>query len=313
VAGPVKMHRYALRAGVPRLFKTQEVCADNEVTEEDCAQRFIVSTRDLLEAMKNNIPVEKRTLDVFAQTFQQEFNFAADLSASEAAKKAYDALCKNKTFDPRELRRALLRKLEAVMRDEMKDEAGDPEKVAHFLNVILATHPELLWEAQKKALAAHMEIQEAEALPAEIASLEPLQRSPRNIYEVMPPGLNGWEKDFAQMLDHDPHKLVNWWHRNPADKPWSVNVLMPSGKGFYPDFVIGIEGRKTEDGALLADPKERFETSQEAPKVLAEHQIYGRVMILAKDGVRWMTVGFDEGAKKPVFAREFSLVDAAGF
>jgi hypothetical protein len=29
--------------------------------------------------------------------------------------------------------------------------------------------------------------------------------------------------------------------------------------------------------------------------------------------VRWMTVGFDEGAKKPVFAREFSLVDAAGF
>jgi type III restriction enzyme len=313
VAGPVTLHRYALRADAPRHFKTQEVCADNEVTEEDCAQRFIVSTRDLLEAMKNNIPVEKRTLDVFAQTIQQEFNFAADLSASEAAKKAYDALCKNKTFDPRELRRALLRKLEAVMRDEMKDEASDPEKVAHFLNVILATHPELLWEAQKKALAAHMEIQEAEALPAEIASHEPLQRSPRNLYEVMPPGLNGWERDFAQLLDHDPHRLVNWWHRNPPDKPWSVNVLMPSGKGFYPDFIIGIEGRKTEDGALLADPKERFETSQEAPKVLAEHQVYGRVLILAKDGVRWMTVGFDERAKKPVFAQEFSLTDTPAF
>jgi hypothetical protein len=129
----------------------------------------------------------------------------------------------------------------------------------------------------------------------------------------MPPGLNGWEKDFAQMLDHDPHKLVNWWHRNPPDKPWSVNVLMPSGKGFYPDFIIGIEGRKTEDGALLADPKERFETSQEAPKVLAEHQVYGRVLILAKDGVRWMTVGFDERAKKPVFAQEFSLTDTPAF
>jgi hypothetical protein len=36
-------------------------------------------------------------------------------------------------------------------------------------------------------------------------------------------------------------------------------------------------------------------------------------MILAKDGVRWMTVGFDEKAKKPVLAREFSLVDAAEF
>jgi type III restriction enzyme len=313
VAGPVKEHRYCLRAGVPRSFKTQEVCADNEVTEEDCAQRFIVSTRNLLEAMKNNIPVEKRTLDVFAQTFQQEFNFAADLSSTVAAKKAFDALCKNKTFDPRELRRALLRKMESVLREEAKDEAGDPGKVAHFLNVILATQPELLWDAQKKALAAHMEIQEADELPTEINSHEPLHRSPRNIYEVMPPGLNGWEKEFAELLDRDPHKIVNWWHRNPADKPWSVNVLMQNGKGFYPDFVIGIEGRKTENGALLADPKERFETSKEAPKVQAEHQTYGRVMILAKDGVRWMTVGFDEKAKKPVLAREFSLVDAAEF
>ena len=193
------------------------------------------------------------------------------------------------------------------------DEAGDTEKAANFLDVILATHPELLWDAQKKAQAAHMEIQLAEELPTEIESSEPLSKSPRNIYEVIPPGLNGWEKDFAELLDRDPHKIVNWWHRNLPDKPWSVNVLMPSGKGFYPDFVIGIEGRKTEDNALLADPKERFETSAEAPKVLAEHQTYGRVMILARDGVRWMTVGYDEKMKKPVPMREFRLSDAVGF
>ena len=158
-----------------------------------------------------------------------------------------------------------------------------------------------------------MEIQEAEELPAEITSAEPLQRSPRNIYERMPPGLNGWEKEFAELLDHDPHKLVNWWHRNPSDKPWSVNVLMPNGRGFYPDFIIGIEGRKTEGSALLADPKERFETSKEAPKVLAEHQTYGRVMILAKDGVRWMTVGYDEKAQKPIMACEFRMSDTVVF
>lgn len=313
VAGPVKAHRYPLRAGVPRRFKTQEVCADNEVTEEDCAERFIISTRDLLEAMKNKIPVEKRTLDVFAHTIQQEFNFAADLSAAEAAKKAYEALCKNKTFDPRELRRALLRKLETVMKDNEMEEADDKEKVALFLDVILATHAELLWEAQKMAVAAHMEIQDADELPDEIASAEPLRRSPRNIYEVMPAGLNGWEKEFAELLDHDPHKLVNWWHRNPSDKPWSVNVLMPNGRGFYPDFIIGIEGRKTEDGALLADPKDRFETSRESPKVLAQHQVYGRVMILAKDGVRWMIVGYDEKARKPILAKEFRIPDTTSF
>lgn len=313
VVGPIKLHRYSLREGMPRQFKTQEVCADNEVTEEDCAKRFIVSTRDLLEAMKTNIPVEKRTLDVFAQTIQQEFNFAAELSTDEAARMAYKVFCKDDTFDPRELRRALLRKLGQVMQDEGMEDANDPEKVIHFLNVLLTTHPELLLEAQKKARAAHMEIQEAGELPVEITSVEPLPKSPHNIYKVMPSGLGSWEKEFAEMLDHDPHKLVNWWHRNPPDKPWSVNVLMPNGRGFYPDFIIGIEGRKTESGALLADPKERFETTKEVPKALAEHQTYGRVMILAKDGTRWMTVGYDEKAKKTILAKEFRISDAAKF
>ena len=36
-------------------------------------------------------------------------------------------------------------------------------------------------------------------------------------------------------------------------------------------------------------------------------------MILAKDGVRWMTIGYDDKAQKPVMAHEFRLMDAAGF
>lgn len=313
VAGSASIHRYPLRPGMPRRFKTQVVCAKNEVTEEDCAQRFVISTRNLFEVMKNKIPVEKRTLDVFAHTFQQEFNFAADLSPSQAAEAAQKALLKNKTFDARELRLALLRKMQLVMRDEAMSEADDAEKVAHFLDVILATHPELLYEAQKAALAQHAEILDAAELPTEMVWAEPLSRSPRNVYGVIPAGLNTWEKPFAELLDRDASNIVKWWHRNESKQPWSVNVLMPDGRGFYPDFVIGIEGRKTEDGALLADPKLNYARDDEAPKVLAEHRAYGRVMILYLDGVRWMTVGYDEKAKRPVIAREFRLVDAVGF
>lgn len=313
VAGLPKAHRYPLRADVPRQFKSQ-VPADNEVTEEECARHFIVSSRDLLEAMVTKVPVEKRTLDVFARTVQQEFNFDAELSAEEAAKIANKVLCKEGTLDPRELRKLLRVRLAEEMRKlGLASEGDDTAHVQHVLNMILTKQPELLSNAIKKAVAAHMEIQEAEELPVEVVSMEPLQKSPRNLYSVMPADLNGWEKEFAELLDHDPHKLVKWWHRNPSDKPWSVNVLMSNGRGFYPDFIIGIEGRSTEEGALLADPKDRFETSKEAPKVLAQHQAYGRVMILAKDGVRWMTVGYDEKAKKPVFAKEFSFVDARTF
>ena len=179
--------------------------------------------------------------------------------------------------------------------------------------MILATHPELLYEAQKAANAQHAEILDAAELPSEIVWPEPLPNSTRNVYGVYPAGLNTWEKPFAELLDRDSNNIVTWWHRNEPRQPWSVNVLMPDGRGFYPDFVIGIAGRKTAEGALLADPKLNFQRDDEAAKVLAEHRAYGRVMILFLDGVRWMTVGYDDAKKKPVLAREFRLSDAAGF
>lgn len=313
VAGLTSRHRYRLRDGVPRRFKTQIVSAQTDATEEECAQRFVISTRDLFEVMKGKVPVERRTIEVFSQEIQREFNFAADLSAIQAAERAQKALLRNKTFDCRELRHALLRKVEMVLREETMSEAEDPDKVSHFLNVILATHPELLYEAQKAAIAKHAEVLEAAELPSEIIWPEPLPSSPNNVYGVMPPGLNTWEQPFAELLDRDVNEVVKWWHRNEPRQPWSVNVLMPDGRGFYPDFIIGIEGRNTEESALLADPKLNFQRDDEAPKVLAEHRAYGRVMILVRDGVRWMTVGYDSRARKPIVAREFRLSDAAGF
>ncbi len=192
-------------------------------------------------------------------------------------------------------------------------ETDDPAKVAHFLNVILATHPQLLHEAQKAAIGQHAEIREAAELPGGLDWPEPLASSPRNVYGVMPPNMNSWEVPFAELLDRNVNNLVLWWHRNLPHKPWSVNVLMPDGRGFYPDFVIGVSGRKKEDNALLADPKLNYQRDGEADKVLAEHRSYGRVMILFLDGVRWWTVRYDHDAKKPVLGREFRLADAAGF
>jgi len=67
------------------------------------------------------------------------------------------------------------------------------------------------------------------------------------------------------------------------------------------------------ESPLLREAVERFETSQEAPKVLAEHRSYGRVLILAKEAGRWMTVGYDEKAKKPVFSCEFRVPETLTF
>jgi len=313
VVGTVKLHRYALRPGVPKSFKTQ-VHGDNEVTEEDCAQKFVISTRALFEIVRKTVPVEKRTLDIFTRSVQQEFNFAAVLSEEQAAKMAQSVLLRNQSFDPRELRQALLRKMQRVMREETLSEASDPKKVAYFLNVLLATHPKLLYEAQKAAIAAQAQIQEAEPLPESWESPEPLATSSHNIYGIFPAGLNSWEVEFAKMLDSDTNAIVNWWHRNEPRQPWAVNVLMPDGRGFYPDFVVGIHERKCEDGILLADPKLNYQLEDEVPKLFAEHKVYGKVMILYRNSeARWSIVGYDEKTKRPVCSREFRISDSLGF
>ena len=126
--------------------------------------------------------------------------------------------------------------------------------------------------------------------------------------------MNTWETQFAQQLDAAPGDTVLWWHRNEPREDWSVNVLMPDGRGFYPDFIIGIKGRGTGQNALLVDPKLNFEREDEAQKVLAVHQTYGRVMILTRDAAtRWMVVTWDTRRNRPVAETEFSFADAAGF
>jgi superfamily II DNA or RNA helicase len=312
--GTSQSYRYPLRADVPRCFKTQTVGGNNEASEEDCAQRFIISTRDLFEAMKSRIPVERRTLEVFTQAIQREFNFAADFSAERAARLAHEVLCRNQAFDPRELRNALLKKLAAQMREEAMEEADHPEKVRAFLNTILATDPKKLYDAEKAAIARNAEILDAEPLPETLDSAAPLAASARNIYGIYPEGLNSWEKPFAELLDRDPNNIVLWWHRNEPRKPWSVNALMPDGRGFYPDFIIGIHNRPNAHHALLVDPKLNFAREDEAPKTLAIHQTYGRVMILSyANDARWKVVTWNEARNCPVAEREFRLVDAAGW
>ena len=307
-------YSYAIRPDVPRRFKTQVVSPDNEVTEEDCAQKFMLSSGEILRAIAAKVQVQRRTLEVFTHQIEMDFTNAV-MDADHAAKIAFKVLTKNESFDARELRRSLLRKLKATLKELALDQADDDEQVGHMLNVILCARPELLYQAQKVALATHCQVEQTEeGLPAALENDSPLPTSRLNVYRIMPPGLNSWERPFAELLDHDSQKIVRWWHRNPPLKPWSVSVVLDDGRNFYPDFVIGIEGRKCDDGGLLADPKFAFEITQEQPKTYAEHPIYGRVLILSlQGGAQWMTVRYDERQRKAVLDQEFRLADAAGF
>lgn len=94
------------------------------------------------------------------------------------------------------------------------------------------------------------------------------------------------------------------------------NVLVLFDGKAAPVSRSGFTSAGTEEGtgALLADSKFAFETTQEMPKTHAEHPVYGRVLVLNRQGgTQWMTVRFDEKTQKAVLDREFRLADAAGY
>lgn len=304
---------YPLRDDAPRYFQTQELSDNVTATEEDCAQRFLISTRALFEAIRSRVKVERKTLDVF--TGQMKFDLmGAELEPGEIERRALRALQHSPVFDPRELRRALLGKVEAVLREEFLDEANDPHAVRRMLDTLLALHPEMLYEAQRSALAKHAMILPAEPLPVIWESDEALPNSNRNLYGILPADLNSWEQHFAQILDHDQSGAVTWWHRNQPHKPWAVNVLLPDGRGFFPDFLVGVKDRKTPDGVLLAEPKFHFERRDEIPKADVAHASYGKVLVLHREGgVEWKVVKLDAKSQRPSLGDKLRIADLAGW
>ena len=295
-----------MRPGVPRQFKTQIISPDSEVTEEECAQKFILSSREILHAAFANVRLQKRTLELFSHQIELAFTDAA-MDPDHAARIAYKVLTKHESIDARELRRALLTKLKSALGELAMHQADDDDQVSHMLNVILCARPDLLYSAQKAALARHFEVEQTqEGLPPALESEAALTTSRLNVYGAMPADLNNWERPFADLLDRDTANIIRWWHRNPPRKPWSVQVVLDDGRSFFPDFVIGVEGRRTEDGGLLADPKYAFETTEAKPKTYAEHPAYGRVLILSlQGGAQWMTVRYDQARDKAVLGPEF--------
>lgn len=90
--------------------------------------------------------------------------------------------------------------------------------------------------------------------------------------------LNAFELRVANALDDAP--WIQWWHRNPPLKPFSVGVVKAGEVGrFYPDFVIGavpFAGARLQ--TRLLEPKESADDA--LVRMARPHSHYGRVFFL---------------------------------
>ncbi len=292
----VTAKRYALRLDVPKQFKTSALPELPTGLEQACASHFFVNEGDLMKAFSGNLSVVQRTTEVFTKVVQ-EVLFNAKFNSNETALRAQDILMKNEAFHAKHLKQALLQRL-IVHLNQLNFDDLDAAAVSNLLNILLVRDEgAVLRTAQKKALGEIAETVLAQVLPAEYVADTACDISQRNVYGVYPTQLNNWEREFAQLLDKEVSVL--WWHRNDPRKPWSVSMVTARGANFFPDFLIGVDGRKTEDKVLLADPKYMFDTASESLKITAQHPIYGRAMIVTKVGhATWHTVSWNEPQSK---------------
>ena len=103
--------------------------------------------------------------------------------------------------------------------------------------------------------------------------------------------LNGEEREFAKALDRAD--FVEWWHRNPDRKPYSVKLVRGEHQNyFYPDFVVCLSHVPGDTpGTRLIETKENVKDA--ARKARRVPKSYGKVLFLTKDQSRLRVVNDD--------------------
>lgn len=305
---PQKTYRYALRPDVPRFLKTHVLPTEYDGLAEDVVNTFYFSEPMLLAGQRDVVQVTRKTTEVFSGDTQRE-RIQAHLSHQQIARLGQELLFTLDGPNHEVIRKGLRDKLREAYRSQgIEALSTESELLDHALWLILATFPQALRSAMKQCLNRYAPVENTFGpLSEELLCSERQVTSERNAYRFTPPDLNSWEKQFASLLDDDVTGVVKWWHRN---KPWvreSVCVPLPSGKAYFPDFVVCLAGRKKGDGILLVETKERIYDPLAEEKVDAEHKAYGRPLMVTLENERFMSVRFNLQQRRNEIDRVFAF------
>lgn len=299
---PLPAFRYEMRPGlpVPTRLRTEKMPRDTHILLDALVRNVTFTPEHLGWVRQQRVEVERRETDLFDAAKQRRTEEQATISDLFARENALRSLRVSDYLDPGVLARRLRDRLGAAIAAAGED-VPDLRKLGRGLNLILVRAPGVCRAALRRAMAAHTEVVDAADLPRTWDSAVPLLESALNLYGRIPGGLNTWEQAFARWLDRQEGRVI-WWLRNPsrptAADDWGVRIVLPEdGSGFYPDFVICVDGRKTRDHIGLADTKARIDDLPAEAKSRTQHREYGRALILTYDSARdrFTRIEFDPG------------------
>jgi type III restriction enzyme len=294
----------------PRIFSRAILSLNDVDIVNHIVSRFRFDNDALLVAQQSATRIIKEEIEIFGNQKDRPEEIRADLAQKEIDSLAQTTLFNADDFDVidlRELYTALSNQLRAEMEKRGIDDIfNTEEKLRSGLHKILVLRPQQLKQAISETVAKYTVSKESEPIPDFIYSEEPLSPSRLNLYGVFPGDLNSWERPFAEYLDDDVSDTVLWWHRNPSRKPYSVTMPLPGQPDFYPDFVVGINGRNLGNGILLMETKRMIndQVGNAQVKVQAIHPEYGKVMMIYWHEKReWHVVEYNPSTDKNILDR----------
>jgi type III restriction enzyme len=283
--------KYPLRRdlGIPQALIREQLPSLYDIEADLCpqiAREFCkhVPMTNLILAVNSNAELSMRDLFNAGQTDSRHLNVR--MSAARIAEQAQLQLSFNDGIDPRRIREAIEAELVRICQKEGFEVTT--RDIRRTINLAILRHPQALKEAVRVAQGLHIRLEDNEPVPEAQFGPKDAQASNKGAYGAFIGRYNRPELAFAQMLDSDDTGLVKWWIRNPESETWATRLILPTGKRFFPDFAVGIAGRKTKDSIALVEIKDdgetgRLQSDSNAIKIRSEHTDYKKVFWTYQD------------------------------
>ncbi|MCK5503189.1 MAG: site-specific DNA-methyltransferase [Tritonibacter mobilis] len=277
---------------------------------DDIAKLFCKSSNIVSLLQKRKTKAKMSLRDLFVADMSEEIDLRLRLSNARVAEKAQMAFNFNDAIDPRLLKRALITELRRVVDDEGID--AEERDLRRALDLAVMGEPEKLKEAMKTAQGRNVRLSDAEPIPESYFAPDGLAVARKSAYGVFPARLNQEEQKFAEVLDEDGTGTVLWWMRNPENERWATRIVLPSGKNFFPDFVVGVAGRATPNAIALVEIKDdgetgRLQSDRNIDKIRVQHREYRNVFWTYRDNGDWVRARYAEGLHRILPKDMFSV------
>jgi len=175
--------------------------------------------------------------------------------------------------------------------------------------------PERLRTAERRALRRYLRMSTSEPIPEfEFGSASVLQAQESSLRHI-PIRLEQEERDFAEFIDGDTSGTVKWWLRNRENTKWATRIVLPTGRRFFPDFVVGVTNRSTPDSIALVEIKDdgmtgRLQADANLKKIRDQHEEYKNVFWTYRaDQGLWARGRYDDGLNRIVPQGAFKIAE----